>query len=399
MVGVTKVESHNGQRAGRGWPNARTRRPRVARLVLAGGSAAVVVTAGMAATPAVSAAAGSTAAAPEVQVRQTNLVSDIPGVARTTDPQLVNPWGLALSPSSPVWVSDNGTDVSTLYAGGTKGSPLNPVPLTVTIPGGAPTGQVFNDSKGFVVHARDGSSGPAAFIFDSEAGVISGWNPGVPKPAPGGVSTRAVRAVTVPGAVYKGLAKGHTSRGSVLYAANFVQGRVDVFDSHFRRVRQPTAFRDPKLPRGYAPFNVANLGGRLYVTYGKQQPGSADEAHGPGLGLIDVYSLSGQFLKRLVTHGVLNAPWGLELAPSSFGPLAGDLLVGNFGDGRIYLVDPMSGALRGTLVNTDGAPIAIDGLWALLRANGTAGDRGELVFSAGISDEAHGLLGTLRPVG
>jgi uncharacterized protein (TIGR03118 family) len=320
-------------------------------------------------------------------------------VARTTDPRLVNPWGLALSPSSPVWVSDNGTDVSTLYAGGSKSGPLSPVPLVVSIPGGAPTGQVFNGTSGFVVRGTDGSSGPAAFLFDSEAGVISGWNPGVPKPAPGGVSTRAVRAVTVPGAVYKGLAIGDAGRGRVLYAANFVQGRVDVFDSHFRLLRRPGAFRDPTLPAGYAPFNVANLGGRLYVTYGKQQPGSADEAHGPGLGLLDVYTLSGRFLRRLVTHGPLDAPWGLELAPPSFESHAGDLLVGNFGDGRIYLLDPRTGAVRGTLVNSDGGPVAIDGLWALLRGNGTAGARGDLLFSAGIADEAHGLLGTLRPTG
>jgi uncharacterized protein (TIGR03118 family) len=396
MVGATRVEPRSGHRAWIGWPVAQGRQRRVVRTLIAGVSVAVM--AGWATMPALSSAA-STPSIPGVQVRQTNLVSDVPGRARTTDPHLVNPWGLALSPSSPVWVSDNGTDVSTLYTGGTNGSPLNPLPLVVAIPGGAPTGQVFNDSKSFLVRARDGSSGPAMFIFDSEAGVISGWNPGVPTPAPGGVSAKASRAVTVPGAVYKGLAIAHTSRGGVLYAANFVQGRVDVFDSHYRRVRQPNAFRDPNLPRGFAPFNVANLGGRLYVTYGKQQPGSADEAHGPGLGLLDVYTLTGQFLKRLVSHGPLNAPWGLELAPASFGSRAGDLLVGNFGNGRIYLVDPTSGALRGTLVNTGGAPIAINGLWALLRANGTAGARGELLFSAGIADEAHGLLGTLRPTG
>ncbi len=368
-------------------------RRRVGR-VLAAGS---LVTAVAAVVPALSASASANGSIPAVTVSQTNLVSDIPGVARTTDVHLINPWGMSESPTSPVWVSDNGTDVSTLYAGGTGGGPLNPVPLVVKIPAGAPTGQVFNGSRDFVVHAKDGSSGPAVFLFDSEAGVISGWNPAVPTPPAGGISTRAIRAASVPGAVYKGLAIGQTSTGSFLYAANFTQGRIDVFDSNFTRLHRPGAFRDPDLPAGYAPFNVTNLGGRLYVTYGKQQAGSTDEADGPGLGLLDVYSLSGRFIKRLVSHGPLNAPWGLDLAPSSFGALAGDLLVGNFGDGRIYLVDPRSGAMRGTLVNPDGNPIAIDGLWALINGNGTAGDRDQVLFSAGIAAEAHGLLGTLQP--
>ena len=324
---------------------------------------------------------------------QTNLVSDLPGLAQLTDPDLVNPWGLAAGPTTPVWVADNGTDKATIYPGFVNGSPIQKAPLVVSIPGGAPTGQVFNGTPGFEVHAGD-ASGPALFVFDSEAGLVTGWNPGVPPPPP---STQAQVGARVRHAIYKGLALATTSAGSFLYAADFHHGRIDVFDQGFGRVHLSGRFRDHKLPHGYAPFNVQELGGRLYVAYAKQDADREDEVAGPGRGFVDVYSTSGHLLRRLVRRGQLNAPWGLAQAPASgFGPFSGDLLVGNFGDGRINAYDPRTGAFQGRLRHEDGSPIQIEGLWALRFGNGVTGDPTTLLFTAGIDDEAHGLFGAIQ---
>jgi uncharacterized protein (TIGR03118 family) len=325
---------------------------------------------------------------------QTNLVSDIPGVARTTDPNLVNPWGMAAGPQTPVWVSDNGTDVATIYSGAIGGSPLTPVPLVVDIPGGAPTGQVFNPTDSFVVHSGS-AAGPALFIFSSESGSITGWNPSVPPPSP---STAAQTAVTTPGAVYKGLAIARTPRGEQLFAANFSAAAIDVFNGRFQRLSRPNAFVDPHIPEGYAPFNVQSIGDRLYVTYAKQDSEKMDDVPGPGHGFVDVFTKQGRLIRRLISHGPLNSPWGLALAPAGFGKFSGALLVGNFGDGRINAFDPDTGRLLGDLRNQDGNPITIDGLWALRFGNGVAGSRRTLLFTAGIADEEHGLLGAIRAV-
>jgi uncharacterized protein (TIGR03118 family) len=323
---------------------------------------------------------------------QTNLVSDLPGLAQLTDPDLVNPWGMAAGPATPVWVADNGTDKATIYPGFVNGSPIQKAPLVVSIPGGAPTGQVFNGTPGFEV--RDGdASGPALFLFDSEAGLVTGWNPGVPPPPP---STQAQVGARVRHAIYKGLAIATTSAGTFLYGADFHRGRIDVFDQGFDRVHLPGRFQDRKLPRGYAPFNVQELGGRLYVAYAKQDADREDELAGPGRGFVDVYSTSGHLLHRLIRRGQLNAPWGLVLAPAGFGRFSGDLLVGNFGDGRINAYDPRTGAFRGRLRHEDGSPIEIEGLWALRFGNGVTGDPTTLLFTAGIDDEAHGLFGAIQ---
>jgi uncharacterized protein (TIGR03118 family) len=322
-----------------------------------------------------------------------NLVSDIPGAAQITDPNLVNPWGMSASPTSPVWVSDNGTDVTTLYAGGAQGVPFGIVPLVVNIPGGAPTGQVFNASSGFVVHS--GSDGGAAlFIFASEAGIISGWSPAVPAPAP---STQAQVAVTTPGAVYKGLALARGEHGNRLYAANFSAGTIDVFDSNFMPVHRHGAFVDHHLPHGYAPFNIQELDGRLYVTYAKQDADKVDDVPGHGHGFLDVFSPNGRLLRRLVRRGPLDSPWGLALAPRDFGRFSHDLLVGNFGDGKIHAFS-RRGKFEGTLHNRHHAAIVIDGLWALRFGNGVAGSHHTLLFSAGPDDESHGLLGAIHHV-
>jgi uncharacterized protein (TIGR03118 family) len=334
-------------------------------------------------------AAGSGGHSHDHVFQQRNLISDIAGVARITDRNLVNPWGLAAGPTTPLWVADNGTDVSTLYNGAVNGSIPAIVPLVVSIPGGAPTGVVFNATDGFVVH-NGSASAPARFVFDSEAGQITAWSPNVPP------TTQAQTVATTPGAIYKGLAIAATRKhGTLLYAADFHGAKIDVFDDTFRPVTLPDSFVDRALPAGYGPFNVQELGGRLYVAYAKQDADAEDEVAGAGLGFVDVYNTRGKLLKRLVSQGQLNAPWGLVLAPRHFGGFGRDLLVGNFGDGAINAYNPRSGHFEGRLTNEDGNPIQIDGLWALRFGNGTFGTPDGLLFTAGIADEEHGLLGEI----
>ncbi len=365
-----------GTRASRsGKPGRRVRRTFLA---------AVGVSAALAVLPAAPGIAGTSS----TPYTQTNLVSDIPGVARITDPNLVNPWGVAEFPGGPLWVADNNANVATLYTGDLAGSALTPVNLVVKTPGGAATGQIFNGTSGFVVHNRT-QKGSAKFIFSSENGVISGWAPNV---GPGTPSTKAQRAVTVPHAVYKGLA----IIGSHLYATNFHSGHVDVFNSRFHRVRVPGAFTDARIPHRYAPFGIASISGKLYVSYAKQNAQRHDDLSGPGRGFIDVYSPHGTLLKRLVRRGVLNSPWGLVVAPSAFGTFSNDLLVGNFGDGALNAFNPTTGAFLGALKNTDGNPIVIDDLWGLILGDGAAGTPQTLFFTAGIADEGHGLLGAIN---
>jgi uncharacterized protein (TIGR03118 family) len=337
-------------------------------------------------------AAPVAASQPGNAYRQTNLVSDLPGMAQLTDPDLVNPWGLAAGPTTPAWVADNGTGKATIYRGFVNGSPIQKAPLVVNIPGGAPTGQVFNPTPGFVVRSRD-ASGPALFLFDSEAGLVSGWNPGVPPPPP---STQAQVAASVPDAIYKGLAIATTADGTFLYAADFHHARIDVFDSSFNPVRPSGSFSDGEIPAGFAPFNVQELGGLLYVAYAKQDADREDEVAGPSLGFVDVYDTSGHLLRHLIERGQLNAPWGLARAPAGFGRFGGALLVGNFGNGRINAYDPDTGEFLGRLRHQDGSRIEIDGLWALRFGNGVTGNPTTLLFTAGIDDEAHGLFGAIE---
>lgn len=314
---------------------------------------------------------------------QTNLVSDVSGWAPIVDASLVNAWGMSLGPTTPVWVSNNGTDSTTLYRGATSGVPFAKVPLTVAISDGAPTGQVFNGGSDFMV-----GGAPARFIFASEHGFIDAWQ-GALSP-----NTMAVQVAAVPGAEYKGLAISTGAGGSWLYAANFAAGRIDVFDGMFTLQSWPGAFKDRHIPAGYAPFNIQNLGGKLYVTYAKVGP-TGDDVAGRGHGFVDVYSTTGHLLKRLVRHGSLNSPWGLQIAPAGFGVFGGDLLVGNFGDGRINAYNLRNGRFEGTLRGTNGKPIWIDGLWGLQFGNGVAGTPMTLLFTAGPGGEAHGLLGSL----
>jgi uncharacterized protein (TIGR03118 family) len=323
---------------------------------------------------------------------QTNLVSDIPGLARSTDVNLKNPWGLSSSGTSPIWVSDNNAGVSTLYKGdGTA------VPLVVTIPapgaptGGTPTGTVFNTTPDFPIGASK-----ALFLFATEDGTILGWN--------GGASaTIKVDNSAVPnaenGAVYKGLALGTAGTNNYLYATNFRSGKVDVFDKNFQPATLAGSFSDPNLPAGFAPFGVQNLGGQIFVTYAKQNAEKHDDVSGPGSGFVDIFGTDGTFVRRFASGGTLNSPWGLAMSPSTFGNFHNDVLVGNFGDGRISAFTP-AGVLRGQLKSETSAPIQINGLWGLRFGNGgSGGDPNTLFFAAGINDETDGLFGTITNVG
>jgi uncharacterized protein (TIGR03118 family) len=321
-----------------------------------------------------------------------NLVSDVRGAADHVDPKLVNAWGLTSTAVSPWWVADNGSDSSTLYqGGGTK------VSFEIQVHN-APTGAVANPNPGtnFVVH-ENGRSGSSRFIFDTEEGKILGWSPAV-------ALDHAVVAVDRSGvdAIYKGLALGTIGAADFLYATDFHNARVDVFDEAFNLITTPGAFVDSKLPAGYAPFGIANLDGQIFVTYAKQDAAGEDEIAGQGLGFVDRYSLTGAFLGRVANHGQLNAPWGLARAPASFGAFGNDLLVGNFGDGEINAYAPQAdGSYErvGALRDANHKPILIDGLWALTVGKGAipaTGPPDTLFFTAGPDDETHGLFGSIR---
>jgi uncharacterized protein (TIGR03118 family) len=382
-------------------------------------------------------------------VQQTNLVSDLPGVAQVMDPNLVNPWGISESSASPFWISDNNAGVSSLYSvPGAGSTPVSINSLVVSIPtpgdatgsSGTPTGTVFNldggAAGGFRLsgldHTGAPSNAPAVFLFATEDGTIVGWNPNVNptgfNPAKAGTyGTIGVdnsgNNFTNPdpsqqtGAVYKGLAiasgatpifAGDANSKAVIYASNFRAGTIDVYDAAFSKVTSlpAGAFTDPNLPSGYAPFNVQVLNGKLYVTYAMQNDTKHDDVAGPHHGFVDVFNLDGTpglagGAMRLISRGALDSPWGLAIAPSGFAGLSAPnshavLLVGNFGDGRINAFDASTGGLLGQLKDPDGEPIQIDGLWALKVGNGGSGGNTDTVyFTAGLFGEKHGLFGSL----
>jgi uncharacterized protein (TIGR03118 family) len=319
---------------------------------------------------------------------QTNLVSDLPGVARTLDPNLQNPWGIALSGTSPFWISDNGTGLSTLYNGSGQ---IVPLVVTVPPPGGgappsAPTGMVFNGTSDF-----NGSH----FIFATEDGTISAWTSG----------SNAALAVdnSATGAVYKGLALANNGSKNLLYAANFNAGTVDVFGPNFAPVSTPGGFHDPTVPAGYAPFNIEAFGGQLFVTYAKQDAAKHDDVAGAGNGYVDIFDTNGNLITRLISNGPLNSPWGMAIAGPNFGQFANDLLVGNFGNGMIDAFNRNTGAFLGVLTDPNGNAIVNPGLWALAFGNGNSGGNlNTLYFTAGIPGpdqvEDHGLFGQLDSV-
>lgn len=314
----------------------------------------------------------------------TNLVTNDQSAhrAQITDSNLVNAWGISHSSGSPFWVSDNGTGVSTLY----KVDPLTnatvKLGLTVTIPGdGSVTGQVFSNIAG----AFNGD----IFLFVNEDGTISGWR--------GALGTIAeVLAVGSPSNVYKGTTEVTVGSHSYLLAANFNTAAIDVLKGDGGAPDLTGKFTDPNLPAGYAPFNVQNLNGTVYVSYAVQD--GKDDLPGAGHGIVNAFDLQGNLLGRVATQGTLNSPWGLAIAPSSFGQFAGDLLVGNFGDGRINAFDLSTDSFAGQLAGPGGNPLQIDGLWGLIPGNdGSAGSSQRIYFSAGPDGESNGLFGVITP--
>ncbi len=346
------------------------------------------------------------------RVQQVNLVSDLAGVAAKRDVNLVNPWGIAYRPTGPFWIADNNSGKSTLYDGSGVAQPLI---VNIAAPaastGGTATGQVYNGTPDFKL----GDGNPALFIFSTEDGAIVAWS--------GYTVTNAVVTAdrsAIPdaanGAVYKGLAIGSNAAGNFLYATNFRAGTIDVFDTNFKIVKLTGSFTDPAVPAGFAPFGIQNFGGNIYVTYAKQDAAKHDDVAGAGGGLIDVFDTNGNFTQRFASgtaaggaSPALNSPWGMAVAPASFGAFGNALLVGNFGDGRITAFNLSTGAVIGQLQNSAGTgAVAIPGLWGLIFGNGgQAGSASVLYFTAGIGDppsftnntEQHGLFGSLTSTG
>jgi uncharacterized protein (TIGR03118 family) len=361
---------------------------------------------------------------------ETDLVSDLPGRAQFLDPNLVNPWGVATSSSSPFWVANNNAGDSTLY--NTQGI-KQALRVSIPTPGnpagfdGTPTGIVFNinggSSGGFkisgVTKAGTPTTASAIFLFATEDGTIVGWNPGVNPQGfdPARAGTYGVIALdnsgdnftnpTNPsGAVYKGLAIAQVDTtvspgGFVIYVTNFRSGKVEVYDNQFKPVTTlpAGAFTDPSLPNFYAPFNIVEIGGKLVVTYAVQNAARHDDVAGESHGIVNIFNLDGSGLQRFAQHGQLNSPWGVALAPADFGPFASDLLIGNFGNGHINAFDPGSGEFLGKVRDPHGQTIVIDGLWTLRVGNGAnGGDPGKVYFTAGLNHETHGLFGSLCSV-
>ena len=336
----------------------------------------------------------------------TKLVSDTPGTgALVTDPNLTNPWGIVFGPGAPVWVANNHSQTSTLYDGNGKPQPAA-TPLIVNLPPSAAavtfdgTGIIFNGTADFVVTAN-AKSGPARFIFSGEGGMISGWSPAVD------VGNAILMYTDAGGAVYKGLAVANNGTANFLYATDFHNNKVDVFNAAFAK-QTPSAtsftFVDPTLPAGYAPFGIQAIKNgaagavQLYVSYAMQAtPDKHDNIDGVGLGLVDIFDANGVFVKHLVpVGGALNAPWGMALAPADYGTLSNTLLVGNFGDGKINGYDPSSGMFMGAVSDSTGAAFVSPGLWGIAFGNDASNQpHNTLFYTAGPNDETNGVYGRI----
>lgn len=323
---------------------------------------------------------------------QHNIVSDVPGQADVTDPNLVNPWGLTQSATSPFWASNHDKGNTTLYNGSGIANPLVVViPSASGATGGTPTGQIVGNGNNW----RLANGNPASFIFATEDGTISAWNAG---------SVNSTAEIKVDnsktGAVYKGIATNGSTTAGVLYAANFNSGKIDVFDGTFAPATVSGGFTDPNLPAGFAPFNIWNIQGKLYVAYAKQDANKKNDVAGAGNGVVDVFDLNGNLLQRITSAGPLNSPWGMAIAPANWGAFGGALIVGNFGDGKMNAFDLKSGNLLGTLQDPSGKAIVIQGLWALVFGNGRTADANTMYFTAVPSfgdTKNHGLYGGIAP--
>jgi uncharacterized protein (TIGR03118 family) len=320
---------------------------------------------------------------------QTNLVSSIPGLASNTDPNLKNPWGMSFSNTSPFWVSNQFTNTSTVYnASGGAARPPVAIPTTATGPQG-PTGTVFNGTPAFELQPGQ----RAFFLFSTLSGEIAGWNPSV------NMNSAVAAFIATDNAVYTGLAQGVSVASPLLYAADFANGKIDVINGSFQKISLSGSFTDPTLPAGYVPYNVQNLNGQLYVAYSKVDPVTHRALEAPNQGIVDIFDLQGNFVRRMVTESHLSAPWGFAIAPSNFGSLSGALLVGNEGDGTIAGFDPLTGTFLETISDINGKPIVNEGLWGLAFRSPTSGfNSSRLFFAAGIEEEEEGLFGTIQVV-
>jgi uncharacterized protein (TIGR03118 family) len=338
---------------------------------------------------------------------QTNLVSNIPGMAANSDAALQNAWGVANAPDGPLWISDNNDGLSTLYDGNGKKTPLNvtiPLPAgRVAPPAAAPTGLVWNPTTGFTI-TGNGTTAPAVFIFDTEDGTIAAWNPAADPITPGtpatSTATRVVDNSRV-GAVYKGLAFGTNKNGNFLFATNFAAGTVEAYDNKFAPAKLDGNFTDPNIPAGFAPFGIANIDNNLFVTYAKQNAQKNDVVAGAGLGFVDVFTTDGAFVRRFASRGGLNAPWGVVRATQKQGRFSGDILIGNFGSTGEFAgwINAFSAGadndFHGPLLNEQGRPISIDGLWSLFFGTFLNSDADTLYFTAGPNNQTNGLFGSL----
>lgn len=323
----------------------------------------------------------------------TELVGDLAGHG-TVDSNLVNAWGIAFNPNAVAWVANNGTGTSTLYDG--TGAAI---PLVVDVPAlggqGSPTGIVYNGDPSAFKIPKASPQAASAFIFATEQGTIAGWASSV-DPA------NAIQVIdhSADGAIYKGIALAADGNRRLLYATDFHNAKVDVFDAEFDAVSLPAgAFADPKIPAGFAPFGIQAINGDVFVTYAKQDADKKDDAHGRHLGYVNVFNASGTLLRRLVSGKQLNAPWGIALAPQGFGKFGGRLLIGNFGDGRINAYDAANGRFKGTLTTANGQALSIDGLWGLSFGNGIKSQSSDALFyTSGPGDEAHGVYGRIDPM-
>jgi len=333
---------------------------------------------------------------------RTDLVSNIGTAPVVADPNVRNAWGLVHGATTPWWISNNATGTSTLVNAST--TPVTLPSLVVTVPAapgnagsGTPTGMVFNGSTTDFLLAPGRQ---ALFIWVTEDGTVSGWNPAVDATNAIILADNSQKPRPDHGAVYKGATIGDIDGRHYLFAANFRSGRIDVFDSTFTQVRLPgDAFEDDRIPRGFAPFNIQGIGTNLYVTYAKQDDTQHDEVAGAGLGFVDVFSTRGRLLARLQHGRFLNAPWGVTLAPAYFGGFSHAVLIGNFGDGTIAGFNDVTGEFIGNVLNPDGSKLAIDGLWGLAFGNGgSSGPGNALFFTAGPDDEGNGVFGMLTTV-
>jgi uncharacterized protein (TIGR03118 family) len=336
---------------------------------------------------------GRSAAVATTALTDAALVSDGVIAAAHTDANLQNAWGLVAAPGGPFWVADNNSNKATIYDGtGALQSPVVSIPAGINGPAN-PTGQVFNGTTDFMITVG-GQSAPAQFIFSGEGGTITGWAQSV-----SGTTATIAYDDGAGGAVYKGLAMANNGSANLLYATDLHNAKVDVFDTHFTKVTAPGGFADATIPAGFAPFGIQAINNQLYVTYAQQDATAHDETLGAGLGYVNVFDANGNLVKRFASAGVLNAPWGVTMAPAGFGAASGELLIGNFGDGIINRFDPATGTGLGAVTLASGKQLAIPGLWSLVFGNGAANQpTTSLFYTAGPNNQADGVFGRIDAV-